>query len=68
MTSDVININDQFLTWIDRQFVDSSVPLGEDEVELSVLAERTPFCVDDHVFLKEKIENICKVFQIVFGI
>ena len=41
------------LTRIDRELVDSSVPLGEDEVEFPVLTERAPLRVDDHVFLKQ---------------
>ena len=39
-------------TWIDWQFVDPSVPLGQDEVELAAFAERAPLRVDDHVFLE----------------
>ena len=45
------------LTRIDRELVDSSVPLGEDEVELPVLTERAPLRVDDHVFLKQLSRN-----------
>ena len=39
-------------TWIDWQFVDPSVPLSQDEVELAAFAERAPLRVDDHVFLE----------------
>ncbi len=45
------------ITWIDGQFVDTPVPLGQDEVELAVLAERAPLGVDDHVFLKREMKH-----------